>query len=195
MFWIFLSRYRAANLIQSIQSLGAFGLVEHAQAISRQGFELRGQLQRWAFTQHTSNFFRHPETSQASSLSSNPECDYEVQLLAQTFFSATSIYLSGVFDYEICHWQKLRLPAPTLSEDEIQQHVAFILSLAQRLAGMSISPLLLLFPLRVASARSREESQKQRIMQLLKTIRSSFAVARAIMADIEHLWGRNCTEA
>jgi hypothetical protein len=169
--------------------------VEHAQAISTQGFELRGQLIGWASTHHTSNVFRPPTILQDPSTGSSPECEDGVQLLAETFFSATSIYLSGVFDYEICHWQSLQLPAPTLSEDEIQQHVASILSLSQRLVETTISPLLLLFPLRVASARAREVSQKQQIMKLFGGIRSSFAVAGALMADIEDLWGYSSTES
>jgi len=188
-------RVKAADFIDSFQSSGPFGLVEHAQAISLQGFELRGQLHSWASTHHTSNVFRYPTISQASSTGSNTEHEHELQLLAETFFSATSIYLSGVFDYEICHWQSLQLPAPTLSEDEIQQQVASILSLSQQLAETSISPLLLLFPLRVASARAWQASQKQQIMKLFGILGSSFAVAGAFIADIEDLWGYNSIEA
>jgi hypothetical protein len=165
--------------------------VEHAQVISLEGFELRAQLHGWASTHHTSNIFRHPIISQALSSGLNTKREQELQLLAETFFSATSIYLSGVFDYEICHWQSFQLPASTLREDEIQQHVAFILSLSQRLVETSISPLLLLFPLRVASARAVQASQKQQILKLLGMIGSSFAVAGAFIADIEDLWG--CT--
>ena len=168
--------------------------MEHAQAISLQGFELRARLHNWASAYHTSNVFRHPTTSQASSTGSNTEGEHEIQLLAETFFSATSIYLSGVFDYDICHWQSLPLPTPTLSEDEIQQHVASILSVSQRLAETAISPLLLLFPLRVASARARQESQKQQIMKLFGIIGLNFPVAGAFMADVKDLWSCNNTE-
>ena len=168
--------------------------MEHAQAISLRGFELRGQLHSWASSHHTSNF-RRPRISPASPTGSNTEGEDEIQLLAETFFSAASIYLSGVFDYEICYWQRLALPAPTLSEDEIQQHVASILSLSQRLAETTISPLLLLFPLRVASARALQTSQKQQIMKAFGIIGSSFAVAGAFVADIEDLWGYNRAKA
>ncbi|KAK3897059.1 hypothetical protein C8A05DRAFT_20098 [Staphylotrichum tortipilum] len=188
-------RVKAANLIHAFQFSGPFGRVEHAQAISHEGFELRGQLHAWASAHHTSNVFRHPTISQASSASSNTERDHETQLLAETFFSATSIYLSGVFDYEICHWQSLQLPVPTLSEDEIQQHVASILGLSQQLASTSISSLLLLFPLRVASARVRQTSQKQKIMNLFGNVGSSFPVAGAFIAEIENLWDYNGAEA
>ncbi len=184
----FLTSHRAANLIKSFQFSGPLGLVEHAQAISLQGFELRGQLHSWASTHHTADVFRHTTISQASSPGSNTVREHEFQLLAETFFSATSIYLSGVFDYEICHWKSLRLPAPTLSEDEIQQHVSSILSLSQRLAETSISPLLLLFPLRVASARAWQASHRHQIMKLFGIIDSTFAVAGAFIVDIEELW-------
>jgi hypothetical protein len=117
-----------------------------------------------------------------------PVPESELQLLAEVFFSATSIYLSGVFDYEICHWQSLNLTTPTLSEDEIQQHVGFILVLGHQLVKTNISPLLLLFPLRVASARARQTWQRQQIMELLGMVKSSFAVAGAFIADIENLW-------
>ncbi|KAK4158157.1 hypothetical protein C8A00DRAFT_11007 [Chaetomidium leptoderma] len=187
-------RVQAANLIESIRSSGLAGIAEHAQGVSLQGFALRDQLRGWALIYHTSNVFRDLGTPQDSSLAddrlSEPEPEPEPQLLAETFFSATSIYLSGVFDYEIGYWQSLHLPAPTLSEDEIQQHVTSILALSQRLiVETSISPLLLLYPLRVASARARQTSQKQQIMKLLGIARSSFAVAGAFMADIEDLWG------
>ena len=181
-------------MIQTLESSGPFGLVEHAQAISLQGFKLRGQLHSWASTYHTNDIFRHPAIAQVPSASSSTERGHdEIQLLAETFFSATSIYLSGVFDYDICHWQSLLLPVPTLSEDEIQQHVASIFCLSQRLAETTISPLLLLFPLRVASARAWQASQKQQIMESLRMIASSFAVAGAFIADIEDLWDHNST--
>ncbi len=169
--------------------------MEHAQAISLQGFELRGQLHSWASAHHSDNVFRYPKAAPASSTGSNTEREQEIQLLAETFFSATSIYLSGVFDYEICYWQSILLPAPTLGEGEIQRHVASILSLSQRLAETTISPLLLLFPLRVASARAWHPSQKQQIMKSFGKIGSTFAVAGAFVDDVEDLWRHNNTEA
>ncbi len=180
--------------MQSFQFLEPFGFMEHAQAIAQQGFELRGRLRNWAYAHHTSTIFRHSRISQVLSTGSIPEREHQTNqtnLLAETFFSATSIYLSGVFDYEICQWQGLQLLVPTLGEDEIQQHVASILSLSQRLAETCTSSLLLLFPLRVASARVWQASQKQQIMRLFGMVASSFPVAGAFIADIEHLWGCN----
>ncbi|KAL2131235.1 hypothetical protein VTI74DRAFT_5386 [Chaetomium olivicolor] len=186
-------RVQAANLIESLQSFAtSLSLTERAEAISLQGFTLRDQLHGWASSYHTSSIFRDPTTWQdplPDTDETSLRAELEPQMLAETFFSATSIYLSGVFDYEICYWQSLNLPAPTLSEDEIQQHVSLILVLSQRLmVETSISPLLLLFPLRVASARARQAEQKRQIMELLGLVRSSFAVAGAIVADVEDLW-------
>ena len=172
----------------SPQFSGPISLLEHSQTIAQQGFELRGQLHLWASTHHTSTAFRHLAVLQASSAGSNLEHEHGIQLLSETFFSATSIYLSGVFDYEICYWQSLQLTVPTLTEDEIQQHVASILSLSQRLAETNISSLLLLFPLRVASARAWQPAQRQQIIKAFGTVGSSFPVAGAFMADIERLW-------
>jgi hypothetical protein len=94
-----------------------------------------------------------------------------------------------VFDYEIGYWQTLHLPAPVLGEDEIQQHVSLILASSQRLVvETSLSPLLLLFPLRVASARARTTEQRRQIMDLLELVGLRFSVARAIVADVEELW-------
>lgn len=175
---------RAANLVESLRFSTTFGITESAQAISLQGFELRKRLHSWASANHTSNAFRDPRTSQTPEIGAGPE----LYLLAETFFSATSIYLSGVFDYEICYWQSLNLPAPTLSEDEIQQHVEFILALCHRLMETDFSPLLLLFPLRVASARARQTWQRWQIMELLKSVKAGFAVAGAFIVEIEKLW-------
>ena len=175
---------RAANLIESLRFSASFNITERALAIALQGFELREQLRCWAFTKHTSNGFRDPRRPPGF----EPKPELELQLLAETFYSATSIYLSGVFDYEISYWHSLNLPAPTLSEDDIQQHVGFILALSHQLVKTDFSPLLLLFPLRVASARARQVWQRQQIMELLGIVKSSFAVAGAFIDDIEELW-------
>jgi hypothetical protein len=185
---------RAADLIQSLQaqqsSAATPGLAERADAISRRGFTLRSQLQAWASAYHTSPAFRGPTIAwQDPLLPDSDTTGLQPQILAETFFSAASIYLSGVFDYEIGYWQRLQLSAPTLGEDEIQQHVSLLLASSQRLvAETSLSPLLLLFPLRVASARARRAEQRRQIMELLGRVGSRFAVAGAIMADVDELW-------
>ena len=112
-------------------------------------------------------------------------------MLAKAFFAATSIYLSGVFDYEIPRWQDMGIAAPTLSEDEIQGHVGDILTYTQEiLFNSSISPLLTLFPLRVAGARSWETWQHESIMDSLSAIEKSFPVAASFRADLQGVWFR-----
>jgi len=111
--------------------------------------------------------------------------------LSQAFFAATSIYLSGVFDYEMPHWQDMGIIAPTLSEDEIQGHVTDILMHTREiLCNSSISPLLTLFPLRVAGARSWESWQQESIMDSLSVIEKSFPVAASFRADLQGVWSR-----
>lgn len=149
-------------------------------------YNLHSQLQAWASAYHTSPAFRDQTAMiwQDPPLPDNTDDGLQPQSLAETFFSAASIYLAGVFDYEICHWQRLHLPPPALSEDEIQQHVSLILASSQRLVvETSLCPLLLLVPLRVASARARTVEQRHQIMDLFGLVGSRFAVARAIVAD------------
>ncbi|KAM0478366.1 hypothetical protein ACHAP7_006040 [Fusarium lateritium] len=111
--------------------------------------------------------------------------------LARSFFSATSIYLSGVFDYEITHWQKMGIVIPNLCEKDIQMHVASILMQADRvLHDSSVSPLLVLFPLRVAGARSWESWQQDLVMQHLTTIERMFPVAAAFKDDLRDVWSQ-----
>jgi len=128
------------------------------------------------------------QRSQPDNHNSYPGPEAQLSALAGIFFSATSIYLSGVFDYDLCYWQSLNCAVPTLSEDEIQQHVESALTLSHYVLRTELSPLLLLFPLRVASARARRPGQRQQIMGSLRIIKSSFPVAEAFMTEIEELW-------
>ncbi|ETS73824.1 hypothetical protein PFICI_14770 [Pestalotiopsis fici W106-1] len=43
-------------------------------------------------------------------------------LLANAFFSATAIYLSGIFDYNVTLWKGSMVSPPTLNEQDIQAH-------------------------------------------------------------------------
>jgi hypothetical protein len=64
-----------------------------------------------------------------------------------------------------------------------------VLASSQRLvAETSLSPLLLLFPLRVASARARGAEERGQIRGLLGLVGGRFAVAGAIVEDVEELW-------
>jgi hypothetical protein len=96
-----------------------------------------------------------------------------------------------VFDYEITHWQKMGVVVPNLCEEEIQMHVATILMQADRvLHGSPVSPVLVLFPLRVAGARSWECWQQDLVMQHLTTVEQMFPVAAAFKDDLKDVWSR-----
>lgn len=125
-------------------------------------------------------------------------------LLALVFHAATCIYLSGIFDYRRAEWT---LPcgglAPTamLPQDEVDAHVETILGLTrtalaeQRSGGGDddgkLSPLLFLFPLRIAGARARgkreaDGERRERVVQLLGRVRDEggFVVAEAVEGDL-----------
>lgn len=80
---------------------------------------------------------------------------------------------------------------PNLSEKEIQMHVATILMQADRvLHGSPVSPVLVLFPLRVAGGRSWEGWQQDLVMQHLTTVEQMFPVAAAFKDDLKDVWSR-----
>jgi hypothetical protein len=110
--------------------------------------------------------------------------------LSDIFFAAVSIYLSGVFDYEIAHWQqRWEIPVPTISEDRIQEHLRSILALVKlAMRHTSLSQLLFLFPLRIAGARSCRMWQRERVVSLLAQIGESFAVADTFRTELREVW-------
>ncbi|RFU76991.1 c6 finger domain-containing [Trichoderma arundinaceum] len=110
-------------------------------------------------------------------------------LLSRIFFAAISIYLSGIFDYEITYWNRLGLIPPTLDEQTVQTHANTILQLSNlALDTTNLSPLLFLFPLRIAGARSRTQWQRDWVARLVNRIGSGFAVAAAITVELNHVW-------
>ncbi|KAJ6439335.1 lysine amidinotransferase [Purpureocillium lavendulum] len=134
------------------------------------------------------------------------------KLLARVFYAATSVYLSGVFDYSAAQWARLlndesAPAAATLPRDVVDAHVETVL----RLAGAALecperhgwlSPLLFLFPLRIAGARStddghedqdRRQWRRRRIVELLGRIRrrGGFVVADAVDGELRRFVWRN----
>ncbi|PWI65616.1 hypothetical protein PCL_06821 [Purpureocillium lilacinum] len=118
-------------------------------------------------------------------------------LLALVFHAATRIYLSGIFDYRRAEWTLLcggLAPTAMLPQDEVDAHVETILGLTrtalaeQRSGGGGgddaegkLSPLLFLFPLRIAGARARggrEEDGERRelVVELLGRVRDEGGV-------------------
>ncbi|RBR12500.1 uncharacterized protein FIESC28_08624 [Fusarium coffeatum] len=156
--------------------------IDDAYGIALEGFRLRQALVDWEAA------MTRPESSKAAN---HEPTDGAFFMLTKAFFAATSIYLSGVFDYEMPYWQDMGIIAPTLSEDEIQGHVGDILTHTREiLFKASISPLLTLFPLRVAGARSWETWQQDSIMDSLSAIEKSFPVAASFRADLQGVWSR-----
>jgi hypothetical protein len=117
--------------------------------LASEGIDLRNALFRWS------------ETFAAwRNLDSTHEQDAR-STLANIYFHAISIYLSGLFDYR---YQFNQILSASLPPDNIQIHVCEILHHTEvamkttRLAGI-----LFFFPLRVAGARARTSTQRSAI--------------------------------
>jgi hypothetical protein len=117
------------------------------------------------------------------------QIDLDHVVLSNIFFSAASIYLSGNFDYNLSFWHSLNIQNPILSRDDILQHVWTILAFVRlALKNTCLSPLLFLFPLRIAGARVRSLEQRDTIIELLQLVATQFAVARQFISELKELW-------
>ncbi|KAF4975554.1 hypothetical protein FZEAL_7669 [Fusarium zealandicum] len=176
-------RTRADKLIYLLEQDEFGDCLGDARSIAIEGFCLREALTIWRETQGT--------PSQKLDSETGASLDDAFQWLAAVFFSASSIYLSGVFDYEMMHWQRMGILVPNLSEGDIQLHVSTILALSGLiLETTNVSPLLVLFPLRIAGARSWETWQQECILIHLEKIELSFPVALAFKSELWELWAR-----
>ncbi|KAH8679029.1 hypothetical protein BGZ60DRAFT_402378 [Tricladium varicosporioides] len=119
---------------------------------------------------------------------SNNETHNSASLVAEIYYHASLIFLSGIFDYRSHHWKEVS--TPSLPAIEIQNHVAAILSLSKRALNTTrIAGVLLFFPLRVAGARVRTVEEQQEILSMLHDIESrNFVVAGAFVEDLNSLW-------
>ncbi len=122
------------------------------------------------------------------SQSSSPETDDPWTLLASIYYSAISIFLSGIFDYRR---QFDTVPSPVLLPTTLQTHVRLILFQTQlALKTTNLAGALFVFPLRVAGARAQSELQRDNILAMLVEISGrSFVVAEAFRSDLEEFWG------
>lgn len=171
-------RPRAESLIWSDWSGDEGDCLAQSQEIAKEGFRLRHDLTVWQQS-------RSPSPEEPVLRHGNDD----FMLLAVVFFSATSIYLSGVFDYEMMHWDNLGILVPNLGEDVLQAHVHVILEISGAILKTSgISPLLVLFPLRVAGARAWEKWQQERIQTLLGVVEQTFLAASAFKAELAEVW-------
>ncbi|CAK7207438.1 hypothetical protein SEUCBS139899_010248 [Sporothrix eucalyptigena] len=171
------------------------------QAIGNTARSLRKALERWrtdyghigvpstpAFS--SSDTFVSSPT--ASSLpSSIPITTDPSMILGHIFCAAANAYLSGIFDYELDQWDAIGITPPTLPVEDLQHHVDTILRYAApALATTNIAPILLLFPLRIAGARSRYPRQRVEVLRLLGEVGRMYAAAIYYSAHLQRLWGR-----
>ncbi|KAG6115649.1 hypothetical protein E4U13_002608 [Claviceps humidiphila] len=199
-------RVRAGTFVeQTIYSLNS-NITTEAMAISDAGFKLRDILDIWCSAYlHTQPETGHqddgcffaaqsfpqnahvpasPSSEAADSLAHQPSI-----LLSHVFYAAISIYLSGVFDYDLPHWDTVGVLVPTLDQQTVAQHVNSILKFTKiGLEKTSLSPVLFLFPLRIAGARSHDAWQRNVVGSLVACVGKGFAVAGAVEADLIELW-------
>lgn len=108
--------------------------------------------------------------------------------LANIYFPAISIYLSGIFDYR---YQFNHILSASIPSEDIQVHVQEILRYTEEaLKTTNLVGLLFFFPLRVAGARARTLPQRSAILAMLDRISErGFVVAQAFSEDLKALWG------
>lgn len=92
-------------------------------------------------------------------------------------------------------WHAIGQQPPTLSRETLQLHVDTILRYAApALANTNIAPILLLFPIRIAGARSRYPRQRTEVLKLLDVIGRMYAAATYYSAHLQRLWVRMAEE-
>lgn len=161
---------------------------DEARDIASTGMALREALNLW----HEA-YLAHDEATEScrADAASVDTAEDECSLLTRLFWSAISVYLSGEFDYEMHHWTRFGLAVPTFDAETVRGHVATILALTEHaLEKSSLSPLLFLFPLRIAGARSVREGrdQRARVLRILDAISGRFAAGQAIREGLTDAW-------
>jgi hypothetical protein len=155
------------------------------QSLADEGLLLQASLEQWWMeTAKWKTDIQHP--SPGSTMWDLPDTEL---LIGYVYYHATSIYLSGSFDYYE-HWTWSGAPiAPTLPRSQIDWHVSEILRISQELLAEGISGVLIFFPLRVAGARAMDIASRDIILDLLRTTaRRGFIVAEAFTVDLSELW-------
>ncbi|MCJ1388501.1 hypothetical protein MMC18_001348 [Xylographa bjoerkii] len=173
---------RGFRLVQALHEFPEQKKHQELQAISVQGSLLQDGLRDWKSAALT----WHPPLSAARD---------DQMTLALIFHHASTVYLSGLFDY-FPYWNERQIPTPTLSASVAQEHVRAILSMTvAALKETTLAGILFLFPLRVAGARASSAQQRNVIAGMLEDIsRRGFVVADAFTADLKELWGHRREE-
>lgn len=167
-------RIRATEFIQSKEDDSFSEIeVESLRLFAREGTQLRSEMTAWS--QMAREWYtKHPVDGH--------------KYIALVYYSAISIYHSGIYDYSLA-WSRYAVTTPALKSQEIQQHVRTILELTtQSLRHTNLSGLLFLVPLRIAGARATSSEQRSRISTILAGITSTFRAAGAVSSDLEELW-------
>ncbi|KAL1893275.1 hypothetical protein Sste5346_006451 [Sporothrix stenoceras] len=168
---------------------------EEGMSISSRAVSLRNALERWSSTYGDEG--ASGTVSSATVSSSNPisQTTDASMILAHVFCAAVNAYLSGIFDYEMDQWHAIGQQPPTLPRATLQLHVDTILRYAApALANTNIAPILLLFPIRVAGARSHYPRQRIEVLKLLDVIGRMYAAATYYSAHLQRLWVRMAEE-
>lgn len=172
--------FRTAEFIDKQEECADEELTPRGESICSDACTLRDALGSWYVS------YAQPENKPATC---HMDEENDSMILSRIFCAAISIYLSGIFDYEITHWHNIGLIPPTLDEETVQMHTNAILGLSNlALDTTNLSPLLFLFPLRIAGARSRTRWQRDWVTRLVTRIGSGFAVAAAISTELSHVW-------
>ncbi|KAM3461702.1 hypothetical protein MY5147_007858 [Beauveria neobassiana] len=176
-------RYRANLFCLAEDANPSTGVPEKAREIAGTGMALRAALTAW----HKA----YLESTEDGGIVDGRTHEDECGLLTRLFWSAISIYLSGTFDYEMYHWRRFVLAVPTLDAVTVRGHVETILLLVEHaLDRSSLSPLLFLFPLRIAGARSTwaPAAQRARVLRILDAVAERFAAGQAIKEALIDAW-------
>ncbi|KAK7911587.1 hypothetical protein PG985_014068 [Apiospora marii] len=177
-------RSQVVQMLERDGPLHASQSPSDAPDLAAEGFRLRLLLELWRARYPCVPPLDSPHPYKPAKLGLSLE-----SLLSNVFFAAISIYLSGIFDYEMLYWQRWDIQVPTITEIEVQGHLGLILSLTSvALHETSLSPLLFLFPLRIAGARCCEKWQMNCVQVLLTCISRDYAVAGFFRAELNGIW-------
>ncbi|TQV97044.1 l-psp endoribonuclease family [Cordyceps javanica] len=177
-------RYRASRFCLAEDDNPSEGVPDEARDIASTGMALREALTAW----HQAHLPRNGGAEGAPTVVAGED---ECSLLTRLFWAAISVYLSGEFDYEMHHWRRFGLAVPTLDPETVRRHVETILTLSEHALDKSgLSPLLLLFPLRIAGARSAwaSKAQRARVLRIMDGIADRFAAGQAIREGLIDAW-------
>lgn len=119
-----------------------------------------------------------------------PDARFPDDLVAFVFLHATSIYLSGIFDYRLNLFSTT--PTATISRDRIGVHVASIIKGTNiAINETKLCGLLFLYPLRVAAARAIEPAEQEQITDAFDKIgQQGFAIVQVFQQEIKEVWSR-----